>query len=113
MIAGEAEGRDGAPEGDRRDQAEAVGLEEQAAKRGALEDRLDLGLGRRVGRRSLGQGHGRRTQLGVGLPATDLTEVHVDEVVGVDLRLLPVTSCCPAYCDTEGIIDLVISFPSG
>ena len=53
--AGEAERCNGAPEGDVSDQAEAVGLEQQATERGALEDRLDLGLGRRVGRRALGQ----------------------------------------------------------
>src|SRR5208282_907889 len=43
--AGEAECCDRTPEGDLGDQAEAVGLEQQAPKRGALEDRLHLGLG--------------------------------------------------------------------
>ena len=53
------------------DQAEAVGLEQQASERGALEDGLRLGLGCGVGRRTLGQRQCRGTQLRVGLAPAD------------------------------------------
>ena len=72
MTPASAERCDGTPQGDVGDQAEPVGLEQQTSERGALEDRLDLGLGCRVGRRALGQRHRRGAQLGVGLAATDL-----------------------------------------
>ena len=58
--ASEAEGSNRTPQGDVGDQAVPVGLEKQTSKRRALEDRLDLGLCGRVGRRTLGQGHRRR-----------------------------------------------------
>jgi len=35
-----------------------------------------------------------------------------DEVVGVDRACSPVSSCCPAYCDTDGIMLGVISVPA-
>ena len=35
-----------------------------------------------------------------------------DEVVSEGLGLLPVSSCCPAYCDTDGIMFGVISVPA-
>ena len=40
--AGEAERRNGAPQGNGGNQPVAVGLEQQSTKRGALEDCLDL-----------------------------------------------------------------------
>jgi hypothetical protein len=58
-----------------------------APERRALEHRLDLGLGGGVSGAALGQGHGCRAQLGVGLAASDLLQVHGDEVVGVGLGL--------------------------
>ena len=32
-------------------------------------------------------------------------------MIGVDLGLRPLSSCCPAYCDTDGIMLGVIPVP--
>ena len=84
--------------GDRADDRPAPGVEQQAAQRLALEQRRLLFGELRVG----GRGERCRADLGVGLPAGDLGEVDVDEVVGVRLGLAPVVSCWPAYCLTPG-----------
>ena len=81
------EGRDGKADGcvagDRADLAPAVGVEQHAAKRGALEDGRHFTSELGVGGISLRGG----AQLRVGLATTDLVEMDGDEVVGVDLGL--------------------------
>ena len=81
----EEEARDHRPKGDDGKDRERVGSQQRAAQHRALEHGLDLrgeGLVGRI-RDSL------RTQLGVSESSTNLTEVHRNEVVGVDLSLLP------------------------
>ena len=75
---GSHEAHDSAYAGDRRDRAERVGVEQQSAQGGALEQRGLLGLQGRIG----GIGQRRGAHLGVGLAAGDLTQVHGDKVVG-------------------------------
>jgi hypothetical protein len=41
-----------------------------------------------------------------------LGEVHGDEVEAQTSACCPVSSCWPAYCETDGIIDGVICVPA-
>jgi hypothetical protein len=75
---------DGRVAGELADLAPAVGVQQHAAERRALEDGRDfigeLGVG--------GSGLCGGAELRIGLAAGDLIEMNVDEAVGIDLGLL-------------------------
>ena len=93
---------DGGVEGDLAEDREGVGLIEQSLERLALEERVSgplllgglgrqLRLDRRIGRRSGRRPIGNRlaTPVAIGMALPDLTQMQPDELLGIRVRLVP------------------------